>query len=109
MAKRTREVAKETQGATAAAIRTAKATEDDVQQGLRLVEIGQEQTLASQAQTAVASEQAEIARRSLEATFRPLLVPVVDRLSREQFLLRGFDGVTVMTQLTAEPRGWVSV
>ena len=109
MASRTRDVAEETKGATAAAIRTAKATEEDVQHGLRLVEVGQEQTLASQAQSVAASEQAEVARRSLEATFRPLLVPVVDRLSREQFPLRGLNGVSLMAQLTAEPRGFLGL
>jgi hypothetical protein len=101
MAVRTREVAEETKKSTAAAIRTAKATEDDVQRGLELVKIGQDQTTAM-------SEQAEVARRTLEATFQPLLVPVVDRTSRDSFTLPGRNGVSVTTQLTAQPRCWLA-
>ncbi len=100
MAKRTREVAQETKGSTAAAIRTAKATEDDVQRGLELVRIGQ-------AQTAAISEQAEVARRNLAATYEPLLVPVVERALKDGVTLRGSNGVSVITEVGAEPRCWI--
>jgi hypothetical protein len=90
MAKRARE-------ATDAANRTAKATEKDVQQGQELLKNGQAQTTAM-------NEQAEVARRTLEATFRPLLVPVVNRLAADGSPLRGRNGVSVTTQLAAPPR-----
>ncbi len=102
MAKRTREVAEETKGATAAANRTAKASEDDVQQSLELVRIGQ-------AQAAAASQQSEVARRTLEATFQPLLVPVVNRKVRDSFTPPGLNGVSAITQLTAQPRCWMAL
>ena len=54
----------------------------------------------------------EVARRSLAATFRPLLVPVVNRDPSPAFVLRGFDDdegneVSVSIVLEAQPRCWI--
>jgi hypothetical protein len=92
--------------AAEAAVRTAVAAENDLTQGATLVRVGQDQVEIAQKQAAAALKQSDIANQTLLNSFRPLLVPVVER-KIEQRLFYGLDGVSVELQMGPEPKAFI--
>ena len=66
------------------------------------------QVTSAQTQAAAALEQSEIARRTLEASFRPMLVPILERtIAMRRF--QALDGISVEAQTGPEPKCWIGL